>query len=395
MSISEVVPEKIPGYWIYSDDVKQGKKRDSKAGLPVYPPKQGEKVILSFHGGSYVGGTAHPNDFVSTIVKNILRHTHRSAAPTSQQQQEAKPYAERALCVEYRLSSGAPLQPSNPFPAALLDAIAAYHYLIHTVGFSPSDIIVEGDSAGGNLAIALTRYLVEKQIELAEEGLKPPGALLLLSPWADIGSSHDVEVPKSWLARWFASFQLKADYDPPPHGMDYAKCAFVGPYGMGGANTNRYISPGSISPFAHVNFLPPGQSPYAVTVESNSSKDLAEWPRVFLSAGGTENLLPQIHVLRNRMFRDLGEDRSAQGWSIWFNNGAHHDIDITPANTDPTNVNGNTRLTPSTGKVRYMEAPDVPHDFLLFPWMDPERTETLEAIGSWASVRTFMLYVSS
>ncbi len=73
----------------------------------------------------------------------------------------------------------------NPFPAALLDALAGYAYLIDEVGFEPADIIVVGDSAGGNLALALVRYLIEEDTKLA-----PPGALILLSPWADMGNSH-------------------------------------------------------------------------------------------------------------------------------------------------------------------------------------------------------------
>ena len=45
--------------------------------------------------------------------------------------------------------------------AALIDALAGYNYLVNTVGFHPTRIILEGDSAGGNLALALTRYLLE------------------------------------------------------------------------------------------------------------------------------------------------------------------------------------------------------------------------------------------
>jgi acetyl esterase/lipase len=87
--------------------------------------------------------------------------------------------------IEYRLSKHIPGDElSYPFPAALSDALAGYVYLTGTVGFSPENIIIEGDSAGGNLALALMRYLVENAGLIT--GLPPPPmALLLLSPWVD------------------------------------------------------------------------------------------------------------------------------------------------------------------------------------------------------------------
>jgi hypothetical protein len=47
------------------------------------------------------------------------------------------------------------------FPTTLLDALVGFTYLTWTVSFSPEDIIIEGNSAGDNLALALVHYLVE------------------------------------------------------------------------------------------------------------------------------------------------------------------------------------------------------------------------------------------
>jgi len=36
-------------------------------------------------------------------------------------------------------------------------------------------------------------------------------------------------------------------------------------------------------------------------------------------------------------------------------------------------------------KVIYYEAKDAIHDFIGFPWQEPQRTNTLEEIGKWMS----------
>jgi len=64
---------------------------------------------------------------------------------------------------EYRLASTKPLPNAHPFPTQLLDALAGYNYLVNVGGFEPKNIIVAGNSAGSNLAHALTQYLVEHQ----------------------------------------------------------------------------------------------------------------------------------------------------------------------------------------------------------------------------------------
>ena len=72
------------------------------------------------------------------------------------------------------------------FPTALVDAIAGYDYLVNDVGYIPESIIIEGDSAGANLALALTRYLLENKLS----NIPPPGGLVLVCPWTDLGLSH-------------------------------------------------------------------------------------------------------------------------------------------------------------------------------------------------------------
>ena len=59
------------------------------------------------------------------------------------------------LSFEYRLA------PEHPFPAAIEDAVAMWDYLMY-MGYGARDVIVAGDSAGGNLALELALKLKEQ-----------------------------------------------------------------------------------------------------------------------------------------------------------------------------------------------------------------------------------------
>ena len=66
-------------------------------------------------------------------------------------------------------------------PAAVEDAVKAWDYLMYQ-GYGARDVVVAGDSAGGNLALVLTHLL-------KEAGRRLPRALILLSPWTDMTAS--------------------------------------------------------------------------------------------------------------------------------------------------------------------------------------------------------------
>ena len=79
------------------------------------------------------------------------------------------------FCFNYRLA------PEHPWPAALEDGLKAWDRLMF-LGYGAKNVIVAGDSAGGNLALCLT-------LKLKEEGRILPGGLVLLSPWTDLTAS--------------------------------------------------------------------------------------------------------------------------------------------------------------------------------------------------------------
>ncbi|KAF7790477.1 hypothetical protein EIP86_001432 [Pleurotus ostreatoroseus] len=284
---------KIPGYWIH----KAGDDR-----TPGAPAKRGEKVLLAFHGGAYVRRSGHPTDTTANVAKGIL---------------EATPSLSRVLSVEYRLTRLLPgPTPANPFPAALLDAISSFNYLVNELGFEPANVVVDGDSAGANLALALVRYIVEHQSFPDVAMPAPPGALVLCSPWADLsvlghdpGGSIHTNIPTDYV-----------NVTTPI--MEHIIAAFTGPLGPPAAETNRYISPASVSPM----------------LDKVSYKN---FPKTFILNGGSEVLRDQIRVLYERMAAEMGQDAV------------------------------------------YLEMPDAVHDFLVFLWHEPERSEALEAIASF------------
>jgi acetyl esterase/lipase len=256
-SNSGVKPVKVPGYW-YS---RPGFKIENGEA-----PACGEKVLYILHGGGYVIASASPADPLSALPRSLLEYL---------------PGIRRAFALEYRLSVGSPYTPSNPFPAALMDALAGYNYLVKVVGFSPENIVIEGDSAGGNLALALTRYLVDHQ---GDEMPRLPGSLILMSPWTDLSYSHYTP-GSSGLA--FSPSDVLGDLREGPIG--YARLAFLGPLGPAAAETNPFISPACLySTMKNVTFR--------------------SFPRTFISAGGAEQFLDQIKTLSKLMKRDMGNE---------------------------------------------------------------------------------------
>ena len=91
----------------------------------------------------------------------------------------------KVLAFQYRLALEA------PYPAALEDALEAWEYLMHQ-GWGAKDVIVVGDSAGGNLALELTPALKAEQRFL-------PSRLILFSPWTDMTASGDSYIQREAL----------------------------------------------------------------------------------------------------------------------------------------------------------------------------------------------------
>ena len=66
--------------------------------------------------------------------------------------------------IDYRLA------PKCRFPDALDDVWQAYYWLVMNChdyfGFTPKNIVLVGDSAGGNLCLSLTNLIIERSFQL-------------------------------------------------------------------------------------------------------------------------------------------------------------------------------------------------------------------------------------
>lgn len=247
---------RVPGYWFNSPRV------EIPAGEPAHPA---EKVFYHFHAGGYIMSTAHPDGVSTALVTGLLEKTKT---------------VNRLFTLEYRLSSTSPLPVANPFPAALIDAVTGYNYLISELGFEPKNIILVGDSAGGHLSFSFIRYLVETSV------LPVPGGLIGVSPLCDITSSHLTCHDSSLLYETDVIGRLDTGL------LRWAWKSFAGPLHddpIDGPTKNPYLSPASISS----------------AMESTIS--FKAFPETFLVSGGVERIRDPIRTLAQRMIRDLGE----------------------------------------------------------------------------------------
>jgi len=136
----------------------------------VHPESSDQMVVYYLHGGAFIFGS--PQGSHRQLICKIAKCSGK------------------VFAINYRLA------PQNMFPAALIDAVSGYLYLIEEHGISPSKIVISGDSAGGGLTMATL-------LVLRDMGLPMPAGAAVMSPWMDLSTS-------------FASHQTrdKTDYLP-------------------------------------------------------------------------------------------------------------------------------------------------------------------------------------
>ena len=144
--VVDVTKYKIPGF------------NGEKLKTYVIEPKKEEKelpCLIFFHGGGF-------------MLKASGAHY-----------QLAKEYAAKMPCkvvyVDYRLA------PKYPFPVPVEDCFATYKWVLENtknLGIKDNEIMIAGDSAGGNLATAVT-------LMARDRGVVMPSALMLIYPVTD------------------------------------------------------------------------------------------------------------------------------------------------------------------------------------------------------------------
>lgn len=111
-----------------------------------------EPVLLYLHGGGFVFGLTPQHLRMGAVLAQKLGF--------------------RVLMVDYRLA------PEHPFPAALEDCLKVYGWLLEQK-FAARNTVVAGDSAGGNLTLAM-------MLKLRDSGRALPAAAACLSPASDL-----------------------------------------------------------------------------------------------------------------------------------------------------------------------------------------------------------------
>ncbi|KAF8515447.1 alpha/beta-hydrolase [Gautieria morchelliformis] len=240
------------GFWFGT------KKSDGKVGQKA---DDGEKVFYHFHGGGFVMGSAHPSTGpVKVCFDGLLQYTSIS----------------RIFALEYRLCVAPPFGSENAFPAALIDAVAGYRYLVEDIGFKPENIIVSGDSSGGNLACALVRYLLVNKLP----NLPGAGALLMHSPTVDWACTH--VGPESSMVK-----NSRSDFVHAIFSSGYSYRALRGKLPADEVATNPWISPASLK-------------------VTKTQGLFAGFPQTMIVCGGAEMTLDPMRTLRDRILADIG-----------------------------------------------------------------------------------------
>ncbi|KAJ1308487.1 hypothetical protein OPQ81_004191 [Rhizoctonia solani] len=274
-------------------------------GAEIPLAHDGEKVLMHMHGGAFVMGTAHPEDLASNIPRGFLEYGH--------------PTFTRTMSIEYRLCASDPYPANAPFPAALLDGLAGYLYLTCTLGFKPQNVFISGDSAGGNIAQSIVRYLRDHP----ELGIGTPGGLILFSPWADPTGTH-YGMPNSVAKENSKSDFVRPQIHPDSMGQ-YGLRSLLAKTSVQDARQNPYIAPASLE-----------MSPEVVRGMFSG------FPPCYVVGGGGETLLDAIRTLQERMAADIPEKMFV-----------------------------------------YDEVTDAIHDFVCLPLWEPERSNTFKSIVDW------------
>ncbi|MFW3385574.1 UNVERIFIED_CONTAM: alpha/beta hydrolase [Kocuria sp. CPCC 205274] len=139
-------------------------REDTVGGVPgIWCLPQGadeSQVLLYTHGGGFAVGSAA---------------SHRKLAAHVAQRLGAVSFV-----LDYRRA------PEHPHPAQVEDGVAVFDALVAS-GAAPRDITTIGDSAGGNLAIAIA-------LALKEQGKQMPGQVIAFSPWVDMENKGETLV---------------------------------------------------------------------------------------------------------------------------------------------------------------------------------------------------------
>lgn len=145
--------------------------------LYIYPEKKGQSVndslIFHCHGGGFVAMTPKGHE---SYLRFWSEHLNIPV-----------------VCSNYGKA------PERAYPHGIQDLLDAYLFVTseagaNTLGFHPKNIVITGDSAGGNLALSLTLILHELS-KMCADSIVMPRAIYLLYPTAN--AACDISASRS------------------------------------------------------------------------------------------------------------------------------------------------------------------------------------------------------
>lgn len=138
---------------------------DLKGEWTTSPEARDTHVVYYIHGGAFLIGSPA---------------THRGEISELGRAGKMKIFV-----LDYRLA------PEYPFPQPLEDILEGYIWLL-AQGFNPKNIIISGDSAGGNATINLF-------ISLGDQRIPMPAGGVIISPWIDLCQSGETYKTKEGI----------------------------------------------------------------------------------------------------------------------------------------------------------------------------------------------------
>lgn len=355
MRIQHIKPMRTSGFWY----------RTARLGGSVDVERaEGARVIYFLHGGAYWMGSSHECGKSVPVINDLLRRLNESVLRVP----------DRLLSIEYRLSRHNDYAHGS-YPAALLDALSGYLYLTQHCGYNADDITLMGESSGGNLALALCRYL-------RDEGIADtPGNLVLLSPWADVSRSHSGPFKEP---NPFSSTVRNRNRDVLHPSLLYRNTtvsAFLGNLPASDTYANPYISPVSL----HLGADSGGQPP---------QWGFAGFPKRTYIVSGTAELNWEQHVtLAHRMAQGTTQHRPTYAGDRVSEDGdaaelaARHEYPrsakAAACHRDCWHAAKNREKKFEQREVVLDEVRDAVHVFPIWKWCEPERSEVLDRLTAW------------
>ena len=156
----EFADVELPSEWKVPDDYTLEKIDVDGSIVERLIPKEKKTdlVILHFHGGSYAFR------YMDGYRDVALQYAKVAGGA-------------EVISLDYGCA------PNHVFPSALEEAAKVYQWMLDQ-GIEAKNIVIAGDSAGGNLTMVATMYIRDNKMPM-------PKAIITISPWVYLGTDFD------------------------------------------------------------------------------------------------------------------------------------------------------------------------------------------------------------